>query len=160
MSAVLRLFSAVPAWGWLLLALGVWGMNNARQATNARAELAQYRAEVVQEQLRESEAARVFELAINQRTQEISDALFTAQKQRDAAARTAAQRLRDLAEARQHSAETEAALASCRAYEGAPARVIPDATRDALVELARDADEVSDRLKACQAFVLLHTVTN
>ena len=84
---------------------------------------------------------------------EISDALHTASIARDTAARSAAERLRLLSKARAATAALDAALAACRSYEGPAVSVIPDATRDALINLATDAVEVSDQLLGCQSYI-------
>lgn len=100
-----------------------------------------------------SENARETERLADRANTRIADELLNAQRARDAAARTAAQRLRELAQARTESASAQAALAACRSYAGPAVHVIPGPTRDALVELARDADAVSDQLRACQSYV-------
>lgn len=135
----------------LLLGWALWGEYRCYQH---EARIAADQLQAATDAAARSEAARETERITARNNQRIADELLTAQRERDAAARMSAQRLRELAEARRDNAATEAALATCRSYEGPAVRVLSDATREALVELARDADEVADQLRACQSYVL------
>ena len=123
-----------------LIAWGGWG----------QWRVAQYEAQAAADALARSETDRESERLAARNNQRISDELLTAQRQRHAASRASAQRLRDLAEAR---AAANATAAACQRYEGAPVDVIPGAVRERIGELFDEADEISDRLRACQAYV-------
>ena len=133
-----------------LAALVAWGAWGEVRVSGYEARLAAEALAAATERERAAGIARETERLAARATQRISDELLIAKRARDAAARTAAQRLRELARAR---AAGDAAAASCQSYGGAPVDVIPGATREALVELARDADEVADQLRACQAYI-------
>ncbi|MCR5865684.1 hypothetical protein [Aquincola sp. J276] len=127
----------------LLAALVGWGCWGEWRVSSMQAE---QQAETLQA----SENAREVERLNNNANTRIANDLITAQRQRDAASRTAADRLRQLAEAR---AAADSAAASCRALDAPAVAVIHDSTREHLVDLAREADEVADRLRACQAYI-------
>lgn len=144
-----KLFS-LPAWVYLVLVVAAWGWHGQHRARAADEARAREQRTAQQEALTASERARETERLLNKTNTGIADELHQAQRARDAAARTAAQRLRDVAQA---SAAASAAAASCQRYEGAPADVVPGQAREALVDLARDADEVTSQLRACQAYI-------
>lgn len=149
----MALLRRIPLLAWLCLALALWGAWGRAEVTKLRAEALEASQRASVEALWASELTRQREAAWNSKNMEIADALNQAQSARADAARSAAERLRKLTQARADNAATEAALAACRSYAGAPARVIPDSTRDALVKLATDADRVSDQLRGCQSYV-------
>lgn len=101
-----------------------------------------------------SEQARAKEQQLNARVQEISDELTQTQADRDAASRLAAERLRMLAAKRRAPGAPAAGTATaCERYEGPAVGVLRDETREALVDLARDADAVTDQLRSCQKYI-------
>lgn len=111
-------------------------------------EHARARRKAMADELASERAARVREAQGQRRMMEIADELTRSRLQSERLAADAAGRLRQLAEA------TPAPAASCpsRNEDARPAAgVIRDATREDLVELARDADAVADRLRACQS---------
>jgi hypothetical protein len=142
-SLVLSLLGRIPAWVWLVVALTAWGWNNGRRLEVLKGEIAK-------ERLVAAEAARETERLLNKSNAQIADELYKAQKNRDAAAAAVAKRLRELVAAKSASDTT---LAACRNHAGPAVQILPDSARDALVEFARDADEVADRLRACQSYV-------
>ena len=106
-----------------------------RAAQDARTALAQ------------SEATRETERLANLHMTRVSDALTADRLRSDRAAADAAGRLRQLA-----ARTPQPAGCPGRADDTRPAAgQLRDADRDDLVALARDADAVSDRLRACQA---------
>ena len=147
------LLAKVPAIAWLVIALACWGFWGAHQAQQVRAEKAQAVLTASQAQTRASELARAKEQALNKTNLEISDALSSASLARATAARSAAERLRLLAKARADSAALSDALDACRSYAGPAVAVIPDAVREALVELGTDADQITAQLRGCQSYV-------
>lgn len=153
--AVLALVSRVPAWCWLGVALAVWGLHWRGKADHAEALVAKQSTALAAAQTaaRASETARTHEQQLAARVREISDELQTAQALRDAASRDVARRLRDLAAVRRTSGPGTATATACSSYDGPAAAVISDATREALVDLATDADAVSKQLAGCQAYI-------
>lgn len=90
----------------------------------------------------------MLEAQAQRRMMEITNELASYRQQSERRAADASDRLRKLAEA------TPDPGASCPGRNDDPrpaAGVIRDATREDLVELARDADAVADRLRACQS---------
>lgn len=154
-SAVLALASRVPAWCWLVLALGLWGWHWQHVADKEQDVLVKQAKALANAQaaVHSSEQARTVDQALQTANQQVSDELSQALQQRDAAARTSAQRLRDLANAKRANAALAASLAACRSYGGPAVDVVPGAAREALVDLARDADAVTDQLAGCQAYI-------
>lgn len=146
----IELLSRLPAWVWLVGALLCWGAWGHHQQAVTLAEKQAATLAAARAATNASEKARATEQQLNNRVQEISDELTQAQTQRDAAARDAARRLRDLAAAKRTGSATAAA---CASYEGPAVAVVPDQAREALIDLARDADEVTGQLVACQAYV-------
>lgn len=108
-----------------------------------------YRAGVdASEALASSEASREAERLAARNITRISDALTTQRLASDRAAADAAARLRQLAAASPDPAP------GCPGRNDDPrpvAAVVSDATVEDLVALARDADAVANRLRACQA---------
>lgn len=105
------------------------------------------RRKAMAEDLAYERATRVREAQGQRRMMEIADELTRSRLQSERLTAGAAYRLRQLAEA------TPAPAASCpgRNDDTRPAAgVLRDETRENLVELARDADAVADRLRACQ----------
>lgn len=149
----MSLLRRIPPLAWLCLALALWGAWGRVEEAKLRAEALEASQKASVEALWAGELARQQETRWNSKNMEIADALNQAQIARADAARSAADRLRKLAQARTEHAATEAALAACRSYGGPAVRVISDATREALVELATDADKVSAQLAGCQAYV-------
>lgn len=127
----------------VLVALALWGAVGWHRVR-------QFEQRALAEQLQASENARETERLANRANTRINDELHTLTQQRNAAARQSAKRMRRLAEAR---AAADAAAASCQRYEGPAVDVIPPAVRDAVGELIDEADDVADRLRACQAYV-------
>lgn len=106
------------------------------------------RRKAMAEDLAYERAARVLEAQAQRRMMEITNELASYRQQSERRAADAADRLRQLAEA------TPAPAASCpgRNDDTRPAAgVLRDETREDLVELARDADAIADRLRACQS---------
>ena len=110
-----------------------------------------YRAGVdAREALASSEAAREAERLAARNITRITDALTTQRLASDRAATDAADRLRQLAAASPDPAP------GCPGRNDDPrsaAAVLPDPALGDLVALAREADAVADRLRACQAVV-------
>jgi len=105
------------------------------------------RRKAMAEDLAYERATRVREAQGQRRMMEIADELTRSRLQSERLTAGAAYRLRQLAEA------TPAPAASCPGRNDDPrpaAGVLRDETRENLVELARDADAVADRLRACQ----------
>ena len=154
-SAVLALLARIPWCGYLFAGLLVWGLHWRHAADHNAALVAKQSTALVAAQTaaRASETARTHEQQLAARVREISDELQTAQAQRDAASRDAARRLRDLAAVRRTSGPGTATATACSSYDGPAAAVISDATREALVDLATDADAVSKQLAGCQAYI-------
>lgn len=146
----LSLLGRSPPVAWLVIALAAWGFYGAHQAQRVRDEKAHASLVAAQAQTTAANAARAREQALNKTNMEIANALQVAQAGRTSASRLAAQRLHDLATASNTRLD---AVATCRGYAGPAVAVIPDATRDALVQFATDADAVADQLRACQAWV-------
>lgn len=125
----------------LLLAMCVafgagWGMALSKTARDA-----------LQDQLAAERGARVLEAQEARRAARNADELNANRLRSERAASDAAERLRQLAAA----AQDPAAACPGRADDTRPAAwVLRDADREDLVALARDADAVSDRLRACQ----------
>ena len=153
LGAVLGFLGRVPAVGWLVLALVAWGWYGQHQAAAMRTEKAAAVLAASKAAITASESARKREQQLSTTVLEISDELQKAQSLRDAASRDAARRLRDLANAERARAASSAALAACRSYEGPAVAVLHDSTRDALVDLAQDADEVTAQLRGAQAYI-------
>jgi len=150
LGALLEFLGSIPAIGWLVIALVCWGAWGHHQQAVTLAEKQAATLAAARAATNASEKARATEQQLNNRVQEISDELTQAQTQRDAAARDAARRLRDLAAAKRTGSAT---AATCASYEGPAVAVVPDQAREALIDLARDADEVTGQLVACQAYV-------
>lgn len=136
----------VPLWVWVVGALLVWGWHG-RQQLAAEQRAKQNAA------LQASEDARETERLAAKANQKVTDELLNATRARAAAARSSAERLRQLALARTESAALQAALSECRSYAGPAVHVIPDAVREELGRLFDEADDTADRLRACQAYV-------
>ncbi len=125
----------------LLLALGVafgagWGMATRKAARDA-----------LQDQLAAERGARVLEAQEARRAARNADELTANRLRSERVAADAAERLRQLAA----SAPDSAPACPGRADDSRPAAwVLRDEDRDDLVALARDADAISDRLRACQ----------
>lgn len=103
------------------------------------------------EAVAQSETRRETERLAARNTARISDELTNNRLAADRAADAAGQRLRLLAQSAR--ANRPAACASGSADTGPAAGVLRDADRDDLVALAREADAVADRLRACQSLV-------
>ena len=104
--------------------------------------------EQLAEQLSASEGRRESERLAARNMTRISDALTTDRLRSDRAAADAAGRLRQLAEA----ASGPAPGCPGRNDDARPAAgLLRDEDRDDLVALAKEADAVADRLRACQA---------
>lgn len=125
----------------LLLALGVafgagWGMATRKAARDA-----------LQDQLAAERGARVLEAQEARRAARNADELTANRLRSERFAADAAERLRQLAA----SAPDPAPACPGRADDARPAAwVLRDEDRADLVTLARDADAISDRLRACQ----------
>lgn len=130
--------------GALVLALAAcFGGGMAYQAH--RASVAQLEQDIAAER-----GARVIEAQQQRHMAEVSDALTSQRLATDRHAAGVEQRLRDIATA----APSPAPGCPGRNDDPRPAAsVIPDEARSDLVALAKDADAVSDRLRACQAVV-------
>jgi hypothetical protein len=148
---LLGLLARIPAIAWLVIALAVWGLHGHSVAVKAEAAHAKELLNASQAATTASEAARKKEVLLNAKNQEISDALAHEKTIRAVDARDAGERLRQLAYAT--SAPRATAAAVCRNLDTAPVAVLHNETRDALVGFARDADEIADRLRACQAYI-------
>lgn len=127
----------------LLLALLVafsagWGVHARKAARDA-----------LQAQLQQSETNREAERLAARNMTRISDALTKDRLASDRRAADAAGRLRDLAA----STAAPAGCPSRDAEERPAAGLLRDVDRDDLVALAKEADAVADRLRACQAVV-------
>jgi len=153
LDGLLGLLGRIPAVGWLLLALTAWGWWGHHQAEAVRSEKAAAVLAASKAAITASESARKREQQLSTTVLEISDELQKAQSLRDATSRDAARRLRQLADAERARAVRSTALAACRSYEGPAVAVLHDSTRDALVDLAQDADEVTAQLRGAQAYI-------
>lgn len=103
--------------------------------------------DALQDQLHQSEANREVERLAARNMTRISDALTQDRLRSERAATDAAGRLRDLA------ATAPPATAACArgdAASGPAVWVLRGQDREDLVALAREADAVADRLRACQ----------
>lgn len=149
----MRFLARIPILAWLCLALAAYGLWGRAEVARLRQEALEASKQASVDALWASELARQQEARWHSTNMEISNALNQAQAARNLAARNASDRLRDLAQARTERATVEEALATCRSFEGPAVRVIPGAAREALIELAADADAVSDQLRACQSYV-------
>ncbi len=106
------------------------------------------RRKAMAEELAYERATRVREAQGQRRMMEIADELTRSRLQSERRAADVSERLRQLAEA------TSAPAAGCPGRNDDPrpaAGVLRDETREDLVQFARDADAVADRLRACQA---------
>jgi len=150
LGALLGFLGRIPAIAWLVLALACWGAYGHHQHTRVEkakqaAALAAAHAATVA-----SEAARTTEHQLTAQVQEISDELYRTQHMRASTAIAASKRLQHVATNTSRSAP---ATAACRSYDVAPAAILSDKAREHLIELATEADEVADQLRACQAYV-------
>lgn len=153
LGGLLGLLGRIPAVGWLVLALAAWGWYGQQQAAAMRTEKAAAVLAASKAAITASESARKREQQLSTTVLEISDELQQAQSLRDAASRDAARRLRQLADAERARTASSAALAACLSYEGPAVAVLHDSTRDALVDLSQDADEVTAQLRGAQAYI-------
>lgn len=153
LGAVLDFLGRIPPIAWLVMGLACWGWwgHHLQQATAAKAQAQALAA--ADAATAASEKARKAEQLANTLNQQVTNELIETRTQRDAAARTAADRLRKLADAPKSTPAHTATAASCRGYEGPAVDVIPGAVRERLGELFDEADQVADRLTACQAYV-------
>lgn len=103
------------------------------------------------EAVAQSETHRETERLAARKTARIADELTSNRLAADRAADAAGQRLRLLAQSAR--ANRPAACTDGNADTGPAAGVLRDADRDDLVALAREADAVADRLRACQELV-------
>lgn len=105
-------------------------------------------AQQTEDALAAERGARVIEAQETRRAARIADALTHDRLRSERAAADAAERLRQLAA----TAPDQPASGACRDPHAGPAAwLLRDADREDLVALARDADAVADRLRACQA---------
>lgn len=153
LGVVLGLLGRIPAVGWLVLALAAWGWHGQRTAETTRAEKTAAIHSAAITATKASEAARATEQAAHKANLKVTDELIKTRNERDAAARTAALRLRKLADAPKPTPALTATATSCRGYDGPAIDVIPEQAREDLIEQALEADQVADRLRACQAYV-------
>lgn len=152
LGAFLSLLARIPLAAWLTAALVGFAAYQHHVAQGLRqAEADRQLAEALQ---RAKEAVGwAASLAEAQKAaQELSDALSKSEALRARDRRSMDQRLRDLATVHQNGAQG-AALTTCR-NSGAPAvAVLPESTRNDLVDLAEDAQRERERLVACQRYI-------
>ena len=150
---LLSALEKLPAWAWLALVLTLWGglqLHRVNELTAATQKAAITAAQAV---TYASEAARAKEQHLSTINQGISDALSKATIELNGARAAVSDRLQRLAHAKPANQRAADALTACRSNDSPAAAILPDATRDALVDLARDADQVSNQLTACQAYL-------
>lgn len=150
---VLGFLTRIPPLGWVFIVVIGWGLWNAHQARTTREAAATAALQAQADKAHASEQRRQAERALSLKTQELSDAHQQATEARHRAADATRARLRAAADAERATAALAAATAACRSYAGPAVDVIPAATRDALVDIAADADQVADQLRTCQAYV-------
>ena len=142
LAKLLGLLGRVPAAVWLVLALGSWGLWGHHQANALRAS-------IVAEKATQAQAVVVAERAATKSNQNVGDNFVNDTTTRAVRTRAAADRLRKRAAAKLATPTTGPA---CRS-NAAPVEQLRDETREALIELADDADATADALRACQAYV-------
>lgn len=149
----LALLKAVPLWAYPAAGLVLWAGCATVQKHQALQETQRVLAEVQQGRADAEAVARLKELGLADINAEAARKLSVARAERQRAAAGADGRLRDLAAAWAASAASAGAGAACR-DDGAPAvAIIRDETRGDLVELAQEAQAVSERLQVCQQWV-------
>jgi hypothetical protein len=136
---VLSLLARVPAWVWVVLALGAWGGYNRYQALALRKETAEQRVELASAKASVKQAKT---------SKGISDDHAAKSRAVDRRAAAVGDGLRALPQA----ARDPAAAAQCRDHE-VPASVVSRRALDDLVDLARRADDTAEALSSCQAWV-------
>lgn len=157
MTALLALAGRLPAWVWVVIALGGWGMWSRHQVNGAKAALVAEQAAAAQSAAEAERRERDKERMLRDEAQRIDTEgrAALARAGRDAAgARAAADRLRLAAHAVASNCTGSSPAAAGVGETGATVVVLPDVLNriaGRAVELAGVADEAIARGRSCEA---------
>jgi hypothetical protein len=147
----LMLLKAVPLWVYPAVALLAWGGCSNYKAGQAKAKLAAAAQQSEKARAVENEKARATERSLVEGAGRVADELSKAQANVSAARRGVEQRLRAAAEAGAAGRSGAAAPAACGGDDTPAIGVLSRQAREDLVSFAEDAEQVRQRLMACQA---------
>ena len=145
--------SRIPAVVWLIVVCGAIAWYGLHQSTKAKQALYTYQQQAAVDKATAAQKALDLQRALTVANNKIQDEISARSIARSAARIVVSQRLRAAATVSTGDPVQDAARASCRGLEAPANAIIPDTARDALVQLATDADDIASRLTACQSYV-------